>query len=252
MHSISLPRLPPLRAVRRFSSLTMQNLPTAEVYEKEFKYFPWGRLIQEVQEYVIVSTPPNGDVLDILCGPGYLLGQLNRQRSDLHCTGVDLEAEYIEYAQKTYPELHFVTADARTWQSAVQYDVILCTAGLHHLEYEQQEGFVKKLASLLKEDGFAIIADPYISDYNNERERKLAAAELGCEYLKATIQNDGPKDLLEAAINILSNDVLGVEFKSSIKKNCALFEKYFSKSEMYKTWPDKDTEYGDYYFILRK
>ena len=56
---------------------------------------------------------------------------------------------------------------------------------------------------------------------------------------------------LKAAIDILSNDVQLVEFKASIKKNKPIFEKYFSVVEMHKTWPKKETQYGDYFFILR-
>lgn len=230
----------------------VQNLPIAEVYEKEFKYFPWGKLVKEVQEYVVSNAPKDGKLLDILCGPGYLLGQLKKERVDLKCTGVDLEPEYIEHAQKTYSGIDFVPADAFTWKSDETYDVVLCTAGVHHLEYEKQEGFIKKLSNLLKDDGLAIIADPYIDDYSNEEERKVSASKLGYEYIKATIENNAPEDLVKAAIGILSNDVLGVEFKSSIKKMKPIYEKHFGSVEMYKTWPEVESEYGDYYFILRK
>lgn len=39
----------------------MQNLPTAEVYEKEFKYMPWGVLIDQLLERVkyIPNFVPN-------------------------------------------------------------------------------------------------------------------------------------------------------------------------------------------------
>lgn len=230
----------------------MQNLPSAQVYEKEFKYMPWGILIHEVEDYILKNTPEGGSLLDLLCGPGYLLGRLLDKRKDLVCHGVDLESEFIQYACKKYPDVTFEVADAFTWKSEQEYDVVLVTAGLHHLPYEQQEDFIKKISTLIKKDGFAIIADPYIGDYSNEEERKIAGAKLGYEYLVATIKNGGENDVIDAAIGVLTNDVNLVEWKTSIDKNKPIFDKYFSNVEMHKTWPKQEGGYGDYYFILSK
>lgn len=230
----------------------VQNLPTAEIYEKEFTYMPWGVLVKEIEVLVSSLTPQSADVLDLMCGPGYLLGRLIKLRPDLSSVGVDLEPEFISYAKKTYPGIRFEVGNTSEWVSETQYDVVLCTAGLHHLPYEQQEEFIKKIATLVKPGGFAVVADPYIDDYSNETERKIAGAKLGYEYLVTTIKNGATDDVVKAAIDIMSNDVYLVEFKSSIRKNKPLFEKYFSDVEMHKTWPKEETEYGDYYFILRK
>jgi len=230
----------------------MQNLPTALTYEKEFTYMPWGILIKEVQEYITSNAPHNGKLLDILCGPGYLLGKLQKNRPDINYLGVDLEGEFIDHAKKLYPEISFEVADAFEWNSDELFDVVLCTAGVHHLPYEQQEPFIEKLSKLIKDDGFVIIGDPYIDDYSDEKTRKLAGAKLGYEYLAETISNDGTNDVIEAAVGVLSNDVLLIEYKSSVKKMKTLYEKYFSSVVMHKTWPKEETEYGDYYFILKK
>lgn len=227
----------------------MQNLPTAEVYEKEFTYMPWGILINEVFE-IIQKIPEKSEVLDLMCGPGYLLGKLQSVRPDLILTGVDFEKEFIQFAEQKYPNISFVHGDARVWESDKKFDLILVTAGIHHIPFADQEIFLKKVASLSKPNGKAIIGDPYIDSSSSEQERKLAGAKLGYEYLAATIKNGGTDDVIKAAIDVLSNDVLLVEYKNSIKQMKPLMEKYFSKIEMHKTWPKEDTEYGDYYFIL--
>jgi trans-aconitate methyltransferase len=230
----------------------MQNLPSAETYEKEFRYMPWGILIREVQAMIVLEAKLNGSLLDLMCGPGYLLGQIEKQRPDLALAGIDLESEFIKYAEKRYPGVKFIVADTSVWKSDERYDMILCTAGLHHLPDEKQEPFIQSLAALLKEDGFAIVADPYIDDYSNEQERKLAGAKLGYEYLAATIRNGATDDVVQAAIEVLRNDVFLVEWKSSAEKMKPLFEKYFASVEMHKTWPDGASGYGDYCFILKK
>lgn len=231
--------------------MSMQNLPTAQVYEKEFRYMPWGMLISEIERCVISGAPQNASVLDLLCGPGYLLDKLQKQRPDLRYKGVDFEKQFIEYARKLNPNIEFEVADVIEWNGRDKFDVILCTGGLHHLPFEYQETFIQKISNQLSPTGFAIVGDPYIDDFANEGERKLSGAKLGYEYLVATIKNGATKDVIEAAVVVLSNDILLVEYKSSIKKNEPIFRKYFASIEIHKTWPKQDSGYGDYYFVLK-
>jgi len=230
----------------------MKELPTPEIYEKEFKYMPWGILIKKILDITKQDTQKGSNILDLMCGPGYLLSKIKELRPDLKLKGVDINEEFIGYAQEKYDGIKFEVADVLKWKTKEKYDLILCTGGLHHLPYEKQEELVKEIRSLLNEEGFCIIADPYIDDYSNEKERKLAALKLGYEYLIEVIKNSAPKEIISAAVDILNNDLMGFEFKNSIKKNKLIFEKYFSSVLVHKTWPKSNSEYGDYFFILRK
>lgn len=227
----------------------MQNLPTAETYEAEVKYMPWGILTAEIEKVIVEKVPQNGVVADLLCGTGYLLGQLKAKRPDIQFIGVDLEQEYIEYAKKQFSNIGFVVADAFEWISDKKFDSVLVTGGLHHLPYDKQEPFLKKVSTLINDGGFALIADPYIPNYSNEQERKLAAAKLGYEYLAATIKNGATDDVARATADLIQNDVFLTEFKTSIEKIQPKFERSFKKVEMHKTWGGEG--YGDYYFICQ-
>jgi len=213
---------------------------------------PWGILVREIIEYVVENVPQGGTVLDLLCGTGYLLGELQQKRPDISFVGVDLESEFIEYAKKRYPGIGFVVGDAMTWGGDRTFDSVLCTGGLHHLSYEKQEEFIRKISQLVKPEGFAIVGDPYIDSYTNENERKAAATKLGNEYLAATMHNGAPDDVIKATASLIENDVLLVEFKDSLENVEPYFKKAFSSVEKHKTWPKADTQYGDYYFVLRK
>ena len=228
----------------------MQNLPPAAVYEKEFKYMPWGKLIKKVQEHIVGNVANGGSLLDILCGPGYLLGQLHKQRPDISYRGVDMEPEFIHHATGIYPEVKFEVADAFTWNTSEKFDAVICTAGVHHLPDEQQEPFIAKLASLVSPRGFAIIADPYIGNWNTPEERLMAAARFGYEYLEATIKSGGTPDVIDAAVQCLRNDVLFIEWKTSAKRRLAMLKPHFKNIQAHKTWPDHETDWGDYYFIV--
>jgi SAM-dependent methyltransferase len=229
----------------------MQNLPVPQIYEDEYLYMPWGIIIMEILNRV-KKAPVNARVLDLLCGSGYVLGKVKSIRPDLDLTGVDIQGEYIEYAKYKYQDIRFITADVLNWDSNKKYDLVLVTNGVHHLPFEKQENFIKKVARLLSPGGQAIIADPYIEDYFDEEERKLAAARLGYEYLAVTIKNGATDDVIRAATDVMTNDIFLVEFKNSIKKMKPLYEKYFKTIEMYKTWPQEISQYGDYYFVLKK
>jgi SAM-dependent methyltransferase len=231
----------------------MKQLPKPEVYEKEFTYMPWGLLISEVIELIIKDTPADASVLDLMCGPGYLLSKIHSRRKDLHLSGVDIDPRYVAHAKKNYKKISFIRADSLTVKLAKKYDVVLCTGGLHHLPYNRQELFIKKLSGLVTTSGRCIIADPYIRTYTSEKERRLAAVELGTEYLKAVIGKNSPNDIVAAAIDILTNDVLpDGEYKTYISRISSVAKKYFKQVTIKKTWPKNKTAYGDYYFLLSK
>ncbi len=240
-----------LKNIFEIHFICMKQLPKSEIYEQEFAYMPWGILIKEILSIIAKDSLHNGNVLDLMCGPGHLLGEITKRRPDLTLEGVDFSDEFITHAQHKYPEIVFQVADVLSWQPNKKYDVILCTGGVHHLPYDKQEQFLETIPSLLKPNGYAIFGDPYVDDYTNEPSRKLAAAKLGYEYMVATMKNGATNDIINATIDILYNDVMGFEYKTSMKKLEPVFRKLFSKVEIHKTWPDSDTEYGDYYVVCR-
>ncbi|MEI6850077.1 MAG: class I SAM-dependent methyltransferase, partial [archaeon] len=198
------------------------------------------------------EAPQNGRVLDLMCGPGYLIGRLSKARSDLSFLGVDIDRNYIAYANsKGYQNSKFVEADVLTSNAIHKYDTVLCTGALHHIPYERQEEVVKHMAKIIKPEGLAIVSDCHIDKYSNEKGRKLAAAKLGYEYLAATIANGAPDDVIKATADIIANDVLMAEFKTSIRDRLDLVEKYFKDVRVTKTWPNNRVDYGDYIITLR-
>lgn len=228
-------------------------MPRPDTYERELEFLPYKESLGQVIEYVLQHAPQDGTVLDLMCGPGYLLGELQKQRKRLTLRGIDSDETYVDYARTRYPELPFTVADVRTWESDKPYDVVLCTGALHHLPYEEQEGFIERMERMMKDEGFGILSDCYIDGYNNETQRQTAAAYLGYQYLVATIANRAPSDVIEATAQILVNDVMKREFKTSIEKRLPVIQRVFPNSETRKVWPNSEIGgYGDYVHILRK
>lgn len=230
----------------------MKGLPDSKIYEQELEYWPYKASWNKVLDYICQNTPKNGYLIDLMCGPGYLLDKISKKRKDLLLKGTDIDKRYIVFAQKKYPHIDFELRDVFSLKEKKQFDVIICTGSLHHIQYERQEEVVKIMASMVKPEGFVLISDCYINNYSNEQERKIEAAKLGYEYLKGTIQNGAPEVVIEPCIDILWNDVFMKEFKTSMKKREIIFKKIFKDIETLKTWPTFKSEYGDYITILRR
>jgi SAM-dependent methyltransferase len=239
--------------ITRYNTI-MKQLPSPAVYEKEFRYMPWGILARQVIALVAKQAPRNGKVLDLMCGPGYMLSKIQQLRTDVELCGVDIDKRYITYGRKQYSNIIFTAADVLLWKPKGRfYDVVVCTGGLHHIAYSKQERFLSKLSTLLKQDGTAIVADPYVRKYSNERTRRLAAAELGYEYLRAVINNGAPDGITSATIDIMYNDILpNGEYKTYTARIEKVLRKYFKIIKLHKTWPKEKSEYGDYYWVVSK
>lgn len=231
--------------------MTDERMPDATVYEQELKYMPYAKSLRKVIDIVCSKTPQNGKLVDLMCGTGYLLGKVNERRKDITLFGVDIDPRYVRFSQEQHPGIAFETGDVLTWTPSDSFDVFMCTGALHHVHYDKQEEAVRRMAGMINPGGFGIISDCYVGNYSNELERKLAAAKLGYEYLIETMRNGSPDDVTAVTADILKNDVIGIEFKTSLARRLPIFRKFFGKVKTFKTWPHEPTDYGDYVTVLR-
>ncbi len=224
-----------------------------ELYERNLQYWPYHKSLAKVVEIVCEEAPQNGTVMDLMCGPGYLLGQLSQRRSDLILHGEDIDSTYLEYARRKYPQASFEVRDVLNWRHGVKFDVVMCTGALHHIPYERQEDVIRRMAFMTKLNGFSILSDCYLRDYSTEKSRKFAAAKLGYEYLHATILADAPDEVIQETADLNGNDVLGREFKTSFIKRNKITRFYFKERRSYQTWPERAGAFsaGDHIDVLR-
>lgn len=225
------------------------------VYERELPLIPYIESLRFVTSQIVENAPRNGSVLDLMTGTGFLPNRIREVRPDLTFLGVDIDSRYVAYGSGKYPEIRFEQGDVLTWQPQERFDVVMCTGAIHHLRYEKQEDFIARIPGMVRSDGLVVLSDCHINDYSTERERRLGAAILGYEYLVEAIRNGADDDVVRATVDIMKNDILMKEFKTSIEKRRAVIEKYFSVQEVRKTWPDdgkSTTGHGDFVFICRE
>ncbi|MBD3314061.1 methyltransferase domain-containing protein [Candidatus Woesearchaeota archaeon] len=227
----------------------MKDLPSPEDYEKEMKYLPCGATIKHVIEVVCAEAHKCAQVADLMCGTGYLLGRIRSQRPDLKLHGIDIDNSMIEYASANHPEIEFTLADVLDWDPERKYDIITCTGALHHLAYADQGPLIERIPDMTKPEGIFILSDSYISDYYSERERRLNSLELGCEYIKEAINNEAPAEVIRACIDIMYNDIMRFEYKTSKNNTYKYLARIFGKIDLHEVWPEKNDGFGDAYFI---
>jgi len=232
-------------------------MPKASVYDREYDYLPWGDLMQKVLNLIIEHAPPNGLVADLMCGPGWLISNLADKREDLTIHGVDINHEYVRYANQRLKDkggnVFVLRDDIHKWIPCRRYDVVVCTGGLHYLKISGQSNLVNKIAQkIVISEGLVIFADPAISAYQDEKTRRKRVTELGAAYICEAIDRNAPKDVLEATVDILKTDLLGFKFKRKLFAMKDMYEHHFGSVEAIKVWPEYKTACGDYIFVCQK
>lgn len=106
----------------------------------------------------IVRSSPGTRVLDVGCGPASLFPYL----ADTQYTGIDLNPQSIEHAKNLYGDRgRFLVGDVAEGLPAdsANFDLIIVSALLHHLDDAQARGLFSRLASLLKPTGRIVTID---------------------------------------------------------------------------------------------
>jgi SAM-dependent methyltransferase len=97
-------------------------------------------------------------VLDVGCGPASLFPYL----ADTQYTGIDLNRRSIEHAKKLYGDRgRFLVGDvaAGLLDASADFDVIIVSALLHHLDDAHAQALFSRLANLLRPDGRIVTID---------------------------------------------------------------------------------------------
>lgn len=232
---------------------TSVGLPhSAKLYEREYDYWPWGMLINFVASWIEANAPKGARILDYMCGTGFLLHKIMDTRPDLDCYGCSLIGEYITFAKQAYPEITFEGCDARQYVPPKPPDIVLCTAGLHHLPYEEQAGFVAKVASELAPGRWLVIGEELVAPSDHEEGRRLAILELMVEAIKYMISKRAPPEVLGTATDVLKADLILQEYKLDRGGLMRMLVPFFDVQGVERIWPAEEKEFGDFVFICRR
>jgi hypothetical protein len=232
---------------------TQALLPSPEVYEDEYRCWPWGKIIDAVAEWVCAHAGQSTLVIDYMCGTGFLLDLIHQRRPDLRLVGCSLNRPYIDYAKRRYPYIEIYLHDCLTYKPVETPAMILCTAGLHHIERRFHADFISKIANELSAGSSFLLAEEAIRPFKSTMERRMAVLELWTELISFCLTRTPSIEVIEAATTAFVNDLFERgEYKLTCDEIKTLLQNHFAIQSMIKTWPQGDVQFGDFLFICTK
>jgi ubiquinone/menaquinone biosynthesis C-methylase UbiE len=110
----------------------------------------WRDVVRDVNSF----AHPVASIVDLGCGPGTVLRQLARRRSDLSLTGVDIDQRMLSIARRRLPR-------ARLLQGSIDEvpiedksaDMVISSMVFHHLKRQVKQGAFREAMRILKPRG---------------------------------------------------------------------------------------------------
>jgi SAM-dependent methyltransferase len=132
------------------------NSPTLyQAYQSAGGFF--GARVKAISDYLALR--PGMRVIDIGCGPGYILRHLPQ---GIDYLGFDIDEPYIDHARRSFGDRgkfhcrHFDAAAADEFAGA---DVVMMNGVLHHIADEELKGTLGNISGVLKSDGVLFTLD---------------------------------------------------------------------------------------------
>lgn len=234
-------------------SLPQAQMPEPHVYEQEYVYWPWGKLLEVAADWVAEHAPRSAVVVDYMCGTGFLLNEIVKRRPDITAFGCDINPEYIGYGERKYSGVHFIVGDALDYEPPRRPELVICTAGVHHLTRKAQPWFMKKVSGELAGGGHLLLGEELIRPYGTEAQRRKAVWEMFAALMSFILEQQAPEDVIQAAADMMVNDFCERgEYKTSRPGLAALVEPYFEIVSKRLIWPAEDADFGDWLLVCRK
>lgn len=223
-----------------------------EIYEDEYVFWPWARLVEATQRWIQSNASHNAIVLDYMCGTGFLLGRVHAERPDLRCFGCDADASFIAYGRDRYPGIALSAETVLEHSPCDAPEVIVCTGGLHHLPRAHREEFLAKCAEELPPGGTVLIGEEVIADQHSLASRRAAVLDLYRGILDYIIAHEAPAEILSSAVSAMRKELVedGTS-KDSLQSLTRLLERRLSIEQVRHIWPTESCRYGDYLFVCR-
>ena len=122
-----------------------------------------------------INSQKTLEVVELGCGPARL-SQILAKIEKINLTCIDIDTNFLAYAQKIAPQQNFVMASAQEYVHNKPVDIFVSQGMHHHIpKGEQTQKYLKNVIQQLDSDGIYIIGDEFLPDYRNERERQINA-----------------------------------------------------------------------------
>lgn len=139
---------------------TETNLIVERIYPNDTRVKP-QTVQHHVARYEFARDLPNmkNEALDIGCGTGYGVNVLKEEYIEV--TGIDQNAEAIDFAQKTFPQNNYEQANILKWDlTGHNPNLVTFFEVIEHLTYKEGIAVIGKYRNILKPGGLFLISTP--------------------------------------------------------------------------------------------
>ena len=136
------------------------NPNTERYWDKRYNEIePEGKDAQK-NEIIANHIVDGTKVIELGCGPGWLVSRIKSQKSGCHVVGVDYSRRAIAEVKKD-SRIKAIRADSTkvNIEGADSFDYVICCEVLEHLN--EPEELVKEMARLSKPGGLSILTTPF-------------------------------------------------------------------------------------------
>lgn len=137
-----------------------------EKHKSELEDIELGHFFRELvpeyfSTYVVPEVPEKGKILDLGCGLGTLLGRLVARGTNRALVGIDIKASpEWESLERENVRMEVIKEDAfLPFLENEQPDIVTATWVFHHMEYDEQERYLRSLYAALKEGAAVVVLE---------------------------------------------------------------------------------------------
>lgn len=155
----------------------------------------FGARVRAVADYLTLCSGMR--IIDIGCGPGYILRHLPR---GIDYVGFDIDQAYIEHARRSFGHLgkfHCRYFDAAAASEFAGADIVMMNGVLHHIADEELSSTLANVRNALKSDGVLFTLDGCY----REGQSRIAKWLLDNDRGKFVRDRDGYDHVLSGAFN---------------------------------------------------
>ncbi len=114
-------------------------------------------------------------VLDLGCGPGVMVAEILSRYPNAHLTAFDLTEEMLQACRMRIginERVVYRLGDFRSDALGQEYDLIMASLSLHHLQLPERPTFLRRVHQILKPGGIIIAAEVIVDEDIDVREQQ--------------------------------------------------------------------------------
>jgi 2-polyprenyl-3-methyl-5-hydroxy-6-metoxy-1,4-benzoquinol methylase len=152
-----------------------------------FQHLFWGLEHYTYIKFVInqISKIKHHTLLDIGCGEGRIIKELELQNPNVQHTGIDISPTAIAFANSFTTKSNFLTHDITTSKYPDNFDIIISCEVIEHISPEKLDSYIKNISTSLKPGGYFIFTTPTTNVPTNKKHYQHFTLEI----LKKKLQN---------------------------------------------------------------